>query len=79
MNTRSRSDDFPSAAGFMRWTLNMATRLLAHQLNMPEPLVHTTGAFVFAQVAAAESSVGRKLCPIPAFRLLRSRLRRLTQ
>jgi hypothetical protein len=28
--------------------LNLATRTLAHWLNMPEPLVHTTGVFVFA-------------------------------
>jgi hypothetical protein len=48
--------------------LKLATRLLARSLNMPEPLLHSTGAFVFAQVQAVENSVGRTLCP---FRLAR--------
>jgi hypothetical protein len=43
--------------------LNLATRTLAHWLNMPEPLVHTTGVFVFAQVQAVENSIGKRLCP----------------
>jgi len=30
---------------------------------MPEPLVHTTGVLVFAQVQAVETSIGRTLCP----------------
>ena len=47
----------------MPWLLNLATRLLARSLNMPEPLVHSTGVFVFAQVQAVENSVGRTLCP----------------
>jgi hypothetical protein len=42
--------------------------VLARSLNMPEPLVHTTGVLVFAHVQAVESSVGKTLCPI---RLLR--------
>src|ERR1044072_7992215 len=37
------------------WVLAIATRLLARSLNMPEPLVASTGAYVFAQVAAAET------------------------
>jgi hypothetical protein len=44
--------------------LNLATRLLARLLNMPEPLLHTAGAFVFAHVHAVETSVGTTLCPI---------------
>ncbi len=32
------------------WMLDLATRTLAYSLNMPEPLLHTTGVFVFAQV-----------------------------
>jgi hypothetical protein len=67
MRTLFRPSTF-SPAGMIAWLLNLATRLLAHTLNMPEPLVHTTGVFVFAQVQAAESRVGKTLCPI---RLLR--------
>jgi hypothetical protein len=37
-------------AGTMPWTLNLATRLLARLLNMPEPLLHTTGVIMFAHV-----------------------------
>ena len=43
MNTLSRSSTSSSAAGMIPWLLNLATRLLARSLNMPEPLVHTTG------------------------------------
>ena len=32
--------------------------------QLPEPLVHDTGAFVFAQVQAVENRVGKALCPI---------------
>jgi hypothetical protein len=39
------------------WMLNLATRMVARSLNMPEPMLHHTGAFVFAQVQAVESSV----------------------
>jgi uncharacterized protein with NAD-binding domain and iron-sulfur cluster len=52
------------------WLLHLATRLLARILNMPEPLVHTTGVFVFAQVQAVESRVGKTLCPIRLLRQL---------
>ena len=41
----------------------LATWLLARSLNMPEPLVHATGLFVFVQVQAFESSLGKSLCP----------------
>ncbi|MGY8668698.1 hypothetical protein Q3C01_40905 [Bradyrhizobium sp. UFLA05-109] len=50
------------------WAVKFATRLLARSLNMPEPLVHSTGDFVVAQVLAFEHSVGKSLCP---FRLAR--------
>jgi hypothetical protein len=64
----------------IRWLLNLATRMLACSLNMPEPLVHNTGVFVFAHVQAVETSVGRTLCPIRLLRqlqyLLQSRRRR---
>jgi hypothetical protein len=64
-----------SVAGTVQWMLNLATRMLARMLNMPEPLVHDTGAFVFAHVAAVESRVGRTLCPVRLLRQLRCWLR----
>jgi hypothetical protein len=57
------------------WMLNLATRMLARALNLPEPLVHDTGAFVVARVQAVESRVGKALCP----KLLRRQLRSLLQ
>jgi hypothetical protein len=59
----------------IRWMLKFATRLLARILNMPEPLVHSTGVFVFAHVAAVETSVGKTLSPVRLLRQLRSWLR----
>jgi len=70
MSTPSRFP--PPAAGAFAWLLNLATWLLARSLNMPEPLVHDTGFFVFAHVQAVENSVGRTLCPIRLWRRLRS-------
>ena len=46
------------------WLLNLATWARARTLNMPEPLVHDTGVFVFAQVQAIENRVGKALCPM---------------
>ena len=60
MSTLSRSSTF-SIAGLSSWLLNLATRMLACSLNMPEPLVHNTGIFVFVHVQAVETSVGRTL------------------
>src|ERR1700731_3457976 len=74
MTTPSRN--LPSAAA-VPWMLNLAIRMLARILNMPEPLVHTTGVIVFAHVQTIENSVGRTLCPIRLLRRLRNRLRRL--
>ena len=73
MNTLSRPSTF-SPAGLIPWMLNLATRLLATILNMPEPLVHHTGMFVFAHVQAVETSVGKTLCPIRLLRQLRNQL-----
>ena len=75
MPTLSRSSTFSSAAGMIPWLLNLATRLLARILNMPEPLVHSTGVFVFAHVAAVETSIGKTLCPVRLLRQLQSWLR----
>jgi len=74
MSTLSRSN--PSVAGILAWLLGLATWLLARSLNMPEPLVHSTGVFVFVQVQAVENSVGRSLCPVRLVRLFRSWLHR---
>jgi hypothetical protein len=69
MNTRSSP---LSPASILPWMLNLATRILARSLNMPEPLVHHTGVFVFAHVQAVESSVGKTLCPKRLLRQLRN-------
>ena len=55
---------------------NLAIWALARSLNMPEPLVHNTGVFVFAHVQAVETSFGKTLCPIRLLRQLRSWFRR---
>ena len=67
MSPLSRTSTF-SPANMIPWLLNLAARMLARSLNMPEPLVHNTGVFVFAHVQAVETSFGKTLCPI---RLLR--------
>ena len=46
------------------WAINLATRMLARSLNMPEPLLHSTGDYVVAQVTAFEHSVGKSLSPL---------------
>jgi hypothetical protein len=61
----------------IQWLLKLATMLLARLLNMPEPLVHSTGVFVFTHVQAVETSVGRTLCPARLLRQFRTWLRRL--
>ena len=63
----------PAAAGMIPWLLNLATRLLARGLNMPEPLVRTTGELVFAHVAAVETRVGKTFCPVRLLRRIQSR------
>ncbi|WP_424620329.1 hypothetical protein [Bradyrhizobium sp.] len=74
MNTFSQSRTF-SLASIIPWLLNLATRMLARILNMPEPLVHNTGVFVFAHVQTIENSVGKTLCPMRLLRQLRNRRR----
>jgi hypothetical protein len=73
MRPLSRPGTF-TPAGMIQWLLNLATRMLAYSFQMPEPLVHHTGMFVFAHVQAVETSVGRTLCPIRLLRQLRSLL-----
>jgi hypothetical protein len=59
-----------SPAGIIPWMIDLAARTLAYSLNMPEPLLHTTGVFVFAQVQAVENSIGKGLCPMRLLRQL---------
>ena len=73
MNTRSGP---LSPASVLPWMLNLATRILARSLNMPEPLVHHTGVFVFAHVQAVENRVGQTLSPSRLRRQLRNWRRR---
>ena len=72
MRPNSRPNSPSSAATIMPWLLNLATRLVARSLNMPEPLLHSTGVFVFAHVQAVETSVGRTLCPVRLWRLIQA-------
>jgi hypothetical protein len=73
MSTPSRT--VSPAASTIPWLLNLATRMLACALNMPEPLVQNTGVFVFAHVQAVENSIGKTLCPIRMLRRLQFLLR----
>jgi hypothetical protein len=70
MSTISRPGTSASAAGIFPWMLNLATRMLARSLNMPEPLLRSTGVFVVTHVQAVETSVGKTLCPIRLWRRL---------
>ena len=74
MSTLFRPSTF-SPGGIIRWVLNLATRTLAYLLNMPEPLLHGTGVFVFARVQTIENNVGKSLCPLRLLRQLLTRCR----
>jgi hypothetical protein len=50
----------------------LATWMVARSLNMPEPLVHATGLFVFVRVQAFENSMAQSLCPVHLARRLKS-------
>jgi hypothetical protein len=67
---------FRFAAAMIPCTLNLATWLVARSLNLPEPVVHDTGVFVFVQVQTIENRVGKALCPMRLVRQLRSLLQR---
>jgi hypothetical protein len=73
MNPESRLQP----AAIAEWIVAVATRLLARSLNMPEPLVASTGAYVFAQVAAAETRAAKTLCPVALTRRLHAWFRDL--
>ncbi len=72
MATQSRSTTTSTAT---TWMLNLATRMLASSLNMPELLVHDTGAFVYARVQAVEHRAAKTLCPVRLLGLLRAMFR----
>jgi hypothetical protein len=61
MSTPTRPNALSIAASMIPWMLNLATRLVARILNMPEPLVHNTGVFVFVHVQAVETSIGNRV------------------
>ena len=63
---------FRFVAAAIPWTLNLTTWLLARSLNMPEPVVHDTSVFVFAQVQTIENRIGEALCPMRRWRQFRS-------
>ena len=67
---------FRLVATAIPWALRLATWLLARSLNLPQPLVHDTGVFVFVQVQTIENRVGKALCPMRLMRGLRSLLPR---
>jgi hypothetical protein len=75
MSPQSRPRPFHPAA-IVPWLLSLAIWLLARSFSMPEPLVHSAGVFVFAQVQAAETRAAKSLCPFRLLRQLRARLRK---
>jgi len=74
MNTQPRPSPFQFAA-IVPWLLSLAIWMLARSLSMPEPLVHSAGVFVFAQVQAVETRAAKSLCPLRLLRQLRALLR----
>ena len=64
----------PAFLALVRILHNLAIWVLARSLNMPEPVVHDTGVFVFVQVQTIENRVGKALCPMRLMRQLRSLL-----
>jgi hypothetical protein len=73
MSTRPHPEASSSAA-ICQWLFQLAIRMVARSLNMPEPLVHSTGVLVFAHVQAIETRAARTLCPVRLLRQLRSLL-----
>ncbi len=67
---------FRLVAAMIPWVRNLVTWLVARSLNMPEPVVHDTGVFVFVQVQTIENRVGKALCPMRLMRQFQSLLQR---
>jgi hypothetical protein len=74
MSTPSRPSTLRSAA-ILPWLVSLGIWMLARSLNMPEPLVHSAGVLLFAQVQAAETRAAKSLCPFRLLRQLRAWLR----
>jgi hypothetical protein len=74
MTTPNRNRTLQPAA-ILPWLVSLGVWLLARSFHMPEPLVHSAGLFVFAQVQAAETKAARTLCPVRLLRRLRAWLR----
>jgi len=60
------------------WAVRLGARILARGLNLPEPLVRSTGDYVIAQVVVFEHGVAKSLCPFRLARLLRAWWRTLS-
>ena len=58
----------PAAMGCECW--NWTASLVARSLNMPEPMVHAAGLFVFVRLQAFENSFLKALCPKRLWRRL---------
>lgn len=54
-----------SAAAAVPWMVGLAIRIAARLLNMPEPLLHHTGALVWARAQAIEHGFGQLLRQLP--------------
>jgi hypothetical protein len=67
---------FRLASTVIPFVVKLATWLLARSLNMPQPVVHDAGIFMFVQVQAIENRIGRAVCPARLLRRLRSLLQR---
>jgi hypothetical protein len=67
---------FRLASTVIPFVVKLATWLLARSLNMPQPVVHDAGIFMFVQVQAIENRIGRAVCPVRLLRQLRSLLQR---
>jgi hypothetical protein len=74
MSTPTRPQTFHLAA-ILPWLVSLGVWMLARSLNMPEPLVHSAGVLLFAQVQAAETRAAKSLCPFRLLRQLRAWLR----
>ena len=74
MTTPSRST---TTTAVTAWLLKLTTRFLAHSLNMPEPLLHHTGALICTRVKAVEHRAAKTLCPIRLLRAVQALLRQL--
>jgi hypothetical protein len=60
LRPNAEQNPFRSDADWLQWLLALATRLVARSLNMPEPLLHHTGVFVYVRVQEVETSIGKK-------------------